>query len=183
MASNESSPEITLEVFRGDTLIKRAALAEPSITIGSGASAMLRVEDPALAELHAVINVEDDGSLTLLDLGSETGIQVDGERVLDAKLSSGLGFTVGDLRILVSIDGDEVAEIAEELSDDVTQETPELDEDDDEDGLGKPLITQDEVDAEEDAFAKITEDVMAFVMRAGTATSTAGVNIKRPKVL
>jgi len=46
------------------------------VTIGRGPAAMLRIDNPALADLHAVINVNDDGSVQILDLGGPTGTSV-----------------------------------------------------------------------------------------------------------
>jgi pSer/pThr/pTyr-binding forkhead associated (FHA) protein len=184
MASNDSSPAIILEVYREGTLIKRAELEEQSITIGSGASAMLRVEDGELSELHAVINVEDDGTLTLLDLGSDLGLVIDGEKVLDAKLDSGDDFAIGDLRFLVTLDDEDEYEDEEEEYDDPTDEAP-LDEVAAITGAAASVdvMTQAEVDAEEERLSNSTEDVMAFIMRSGTAQSNLGINIRRPKVL
>lgn len=101
--ATDSPPLLTFEVFRGTALIKRAELTEPSITIGSGPSALLPVDDPQLAELHAVLNVEDDGTISVLDLGSDTGIVYNGERISQAHLKSGDTFSVGTLsfRLLV----------------------------------------------------------------------------------
>src|SRR5688572_20479013 len=80
MASDSKNP-LVLEVWRGKQLLQRAEFFEPSVTLGSGQSAMLRVDSPAISELHAVVNVEDDGTLLVLDLGGLGGIQVNGEQV------------------------------------------------------------------------------------------------------
>ena len=94
---------VTLEAYRGSSLLNRAASQE-SITIGSGSSAMLQVAGEQVDELHAVANTEEDGSVTLLDLGSDIGISVRGERVDHATLQSGDSFEIGNLSIRCTIE-------------------------------------------------------------------------------
>ncbi len=206
-------PTLTFEVFRGSALIKRVDLAEQSITIGRGESALLPVDDPQLAEIHAVINVEDDGSVTLLDLNSEVGLVFNGERVANATLASGDVFSVGNLRFRLTVHAS--APSAEEWDEEAaTHVAPSMvamqaqeeaaeaaaaaagrgrvpdDPTEDSpaplppaDNRAMPKITQEDVDAEEAAMSEATEDVMSFIMRSGTASSGIGVNKKRKKVL
>ena len=70
--ANASSGKLILsfEVYNGSQHLFRKELSAESVTIGRGPAAMLRVQDDALADLHAVINVNDDGTVQLLDLGS-----------------------------------------------------------------------------------------------------------------
>ena len=51
---------LTFEVYKGDTFLRREEMSAESVTIGRGPAAMLRVDDDALSELHAVVNVNDD---------------------------------------------------------------------------------------------------------------------------
>ena len=95
MASDNNA--LALEVWRGDTLVRTSEFSESSITLGSGQSAMLRVDSPALSELHAVVNVEEDGTVLVLDLVGNGGITVGGRSVPNAQLRSGDAFTIGDL--------------------------------------------------------------------------------------
>ena len=59
---------LTFEVSRGDEFLFKEQVSAESVTIGKGPAAMLRVEDDDLADLQAVINQNDDGSLQVLDL-------------------------------------------------------------------------------------------------------------------
>ena len=79
-------PVLIFEVSQGSTQIHTAEFTEPSITIGSGSSALLQLSHPDLTELHAVINVEADGSIALLDLGSDSGVHFNGARISNADL-------------------------------------------------------------------------------------------------
>ncbi len=201
MAENETDAVLTFEVYRGSSLIKRADFHESSITIGSGVSALLQVEDDQVAELHAVINIEEDGSVSLLDLGSDNGVTVGGEKVANATLHTGDSFQIGELTINVIA---EPANMADEGFDDqdATYVAPSMAalrqivdaeasgnaegvlvdgegdaEDEEDDG---PEITEEE---EEEDTGYVTEDVMQFILRSGTAGTAVGVDKKRPMVL
>ena len=71
---------------------------------------MLRIEDDALAELHAVVNVKEDGTVQILDLGSSEGSKVNGEAVSgNADLASGDTISVGPINIALTIETPEEA--------------------------------------------------------------------------
>ncbi len=212
MANN--TPTLVFEVYRGSALIQRQELTEQSITIGSGAAALLPVEDPQLAELHCIVNVEDDGSLSLIDLGGEAGVVYNGQRIANTGLRSGDVFSVGNLRFRVtsqsaagaahdSFDEESATYVAtaptpaapttaDHTAETATTQAPQpspapaqrratpapapM-------AAAKPVLTNEDVEAEEDAYAEATEDVMSFILRSGTARSDVGVNKKRRKVL
>ncbi|MEQ1564537.1 MAG: AgmX/PglI C-terminal domain-containing protein [Myxococcota bacterium] len=100
MASD--SKNLVLEVWRGSQMVTRGEYSEPSITVGSGESAMLRLDGGGLSDLHAVVNVEDDGSILVLDLGGDGGIAVNGQNVPNASLRSGDQFGIGQFTFRVS---------------------------------------------------------------------------------
>ncbi len=209
MATN--TPTLVFEVYRGSALIQRQELTEQSITIGSGAAALLPVEDPQLAELHCIVNVEDDGSLSLIDLGGEAGVVYNGQRVANTALRSGDVFSVGNLSFRVTAmavgagDQDDFDDegatyvspagtsgppanpapitTADATADTATTQAPQASPAPMAVASNKPILTHEDVAAEEDAYAEATEDVMSFILRSGTATSAIGVNKKRRKVL
>ncbi len=203
MATN--LPTLTFEVYRGSALIKREDLAEQSITIGSGAAALLPIDDPQLAELHCIVNVEDDGSLSLIDLGGEAGVVYNGERIANAALRSGDVFSVGNLRFRVTARSAQAASHDDFEDEQATYvspaqpSAPPATQSTEEQHTAQPTaspapvpapvaaqrphITSEDVEGEDDEYANATEDVMAFIMRSGTATSNVGVNKKRRKVL
>jgi pSer/pThr/pTyr-binding forkhead associated (FHA) protein len=194
MASH-SKNLLLLEVWRGSQLITRAEFSEPSITIGSGQSAMMRVDAAAVSELHAVVNVEDDGSLLVLDLGGEGGILYHGERVPNATLRSGDSFSIGELTVRVSLG--RVSLGAEDRTEHMAR-TERLDRNE----LGRNELAGDpapmHMDARTDATEtgevnyegsllhtkeeKDAEDVVAFVMRPSQTGPSPGEK-KRPPVL
>jgi pSer/pThr/pTyr-binding forkhead associated (FHA) protein len=95
---------LRVKVFRGDELLVEREFTEPSVRIGRSVDANLRVDDASLGELHAVLNVEDDGKVRVLDLGTDAGTKIKGERIANATLSTGDGFELGDLRVEVQFD-------------------------------------------------------------------------------
>jgi pSer/pThr/pTyr-binding forkhead associated (FHA) protein len=185
---------LTFEVYRGGALIKSAEFREESVTIGSGPSALLAIDDASVAELHAVINVEEDGSVQLLDLGSDGGTQLEGEAVSNAPLSSGSTVVLGNISIIVHItddtafDDDEATYVAAVPSDLDAEEGALVDEAayGDAAATGAAMLDEDLPDdiTEEGELGEIeTEDIMTFIMRSGTAQSNLGIDRTRPKVL
>jgi pSer/pThr/pTyr-binding forkhead associated (FHA) protein len=74
-----------------------------SILIGSGPSAVLRLEDPNVSSIHAVIKVTPDGVVTIIDLGSEAGTTVNGNAVTEPqRLAVGDQILVGGAKIIVT---------------------------------------------------------------------------------
>lgn len=82
----------------------RHPLTPPGFTIGRGADADLRVNDPSISRVHARIDVEGYGAerrLTITDLGSTNGVQVDGRAITTAELRQGSRIEIGNTRLLV----------------------------------------------------------------------------------
>jgi TonB family protein len=73
-----------------------------SIIVGSGAQAAVKIQDPSVSNLHLMLKVDKDGGVTAIDLGSESGTQVGGQRLMVPKtLASGDVLTVGASRVEV----------------------------------------------------------------------------------
>ena len=70
------------------------------IKIGRVESMQLRIDDESVTRVHAVIEVAEDG-MTLIDLGSERGTFVDGERISKRAIGVGDRIRVGDTEIVV----------------------------------------------------------------------------------
>ena len=170
---------LTFEVYEGEAFVTRRELSAESVTIGRGAAAMLQVDHADLADLHAVINVNDDGSVVLLDLGSTSGTSVNGETVSNATLRTGDDITIGGIRIKIQIT-DEAAFADEEatqlaaapVAGEASVGSLETTADADTDGGTHEQVEHD-----------LSEDVLAFVMRSGTASGDAGVDRRQPTVL
>lgn len=154
-------PTLRFQIFRGNDLLGETSFTEVSITIGRAANALLRVDDASVGELHAVINVEDDGTVQLLDLGTEAGTLLRGQRVANAELSSGDSFDLGGIRLLVSFEETE-------------RTTPTMDARPG--SAGHTIIAPDDIPGEFD-----DEDLLTRLLREGA--NQAGTNTKAAKVL
>jgi pSer/pThr/pTyr-binding forkhead associated (FHA) protein len=73
-----------------------------SVIVGSGAQAAVKIQDPGVSNLHVMLKVDKDGGVTAIDLGSEAGTQVGGQRLMVPKaLVPGDVLTVGSSRVEV----------------------------------------------------------------------------------
>ncbi|MCL2482546.1 MAG: DUF3662 domain-containing protein [Propionibacteriaceae bacterium] len=82
----------------------RHPLTPPGFTIGRGADADLRVNDPGISRIHAQFVVTGSGtslSVKIIDLKSTNGILVDGRKVQEAELGDGSRIDVGKTQMLV----------------------------------------------------------------------------------
>ena len=98
-----SSPLLTLEVFNGGEFVRREEITAPSVTIGKGAEASLRIDHESLADLHAVLNVGADGSVTLQDLSGLGGMTLDGAPTTGGRVGNGSTLGLGPVRVVVRI--------------------------------------------------------------------------------
>ena len=199
------TPTLTFEVYRDNTFLFREDLSAESITIGKGPAAMLRIEDDALQDLQAVVNVNEDGSIQLLDLVGE-GTRVNGEQVVNANLNDGDSIEIGLVKITLSVANAFADEEATQMVRPPEVEEPEVTDasgaafaedtaEPDAPASGEPSAADrelahehhhadfGEMDAEEEELLLHTEDVMAFVMRSGTAQSDVGEDRGKAPVL
>ena len=84
-----------------------------SKTVGRGRDADVMVDDPSLSRLHGRIAVDQDGQLSVDDLGSTNGTFVNGAEQLSAYLM--LGDTVRFGRVEYLVSGDDEPLPAEEV--------------------------------------------------------------------
>jgi len=177
---------LTFEVSRGDDFLFREQRSAESVSIGKGEAAMLRIEDDGIAELQAVINLNDDGSLQILDLGAG-GTKLNGKEVVSGTLANGDLLEMGEIKILVQFEGGEAVAAPVDDAEDNEPTSPLVNEEDDE--LSDASVhTVGDLDLTDKTEAEIlaediSEDVMAFIMRSGTSQSDVGLEKSKPKVL
>ena len=80
----------------------RHPLHPPGLVIGRGSDADLRINDPGISRRHAMLNVAEDGTLSISDLGSTNGIVVNGQRVREAALAIGSRIEIGSTRMSIT---------------------------------------------------------------------------------
>ena len=82
----------------------RHPLTPPGFTVGRGADADVRINDPGISRTHAQFVVTGSGHslrVKILDLGSTNGILVDGRKVTEAELGEGSRIDIGKTQMLV----------------------------------------------------------------------------------
>jgi hypothetical protein len=174
MAGN--SLVLTFEIFNGGEFVRREELSAESVTIGKGPAAMLRIEDAALQDLHAVLNVNEDGTVQLLDLVGDQSTTVNGASVNNVLLQNGDTLGFGPVRVVVRI-----TDSAAFSDDDVTRvDAPGSMNESDADEATAPPGTPAAIAGEDE---EVAEDVMAFVMRASASANDAASDRSKGRVL
>jgi len=76
-----------------------------SFVLGTSADCQVRIEEPGVASHHAEITLVDGNALLLKDLGSQSGTFVNGEAVVETRLSSGDEIHIGSCRWMLQAPG------------------------------------------------------------------------------
>jgi hypothetical protein len=82
----------------------RHPVVEPGLVLGRGEEADLRINDPGISRRHAEIRIASSPegmTVSVVDLGSTNGTQVDGRRVQQALLRDGSEIVVGSTSVIV----------------------------------------------------------------------------------
>ena len=158
---------LRFDISIGGELLRKEELDAESVTIGRGPAAMLRIDNPALADLHAVINVNDDGSVQILDLGGPTGTSVNGSRVSSTKLESGDRIEVGPVKIQVNVTNASAFEDEEKTVLAVGARSPAT-------GARKTPITEEDDTDQQRATMRSEKSIPAPPTSPGGGAATAG---------
>ena len=77
---SSSKPKISLTfgVFHDEQWLRRETVTQAVTKVGRDTNIQLRLDEPAAARLHAVIEVISPTEIYLIDLGSELGTKVNG---------------------------------------------------------------------------------------------------------
>src|SRR3569623_295188 len=94
---------LTFRIFKGDQLVREERLSLSVIKLGKVPSAHLKLDDETVSRMHAIIEVNGPGDVSIIDLGSTKGTFVNGLKVNKAKLQSGDTIVVGETRIELAI--------------------------------------------------------------------------------
>lgn len=100
---------IGIRIHRGAELVDTQVFERDIIKVGRLASAHLRLEDPKVSRIHAVIEVSDAKEAAIIDMGSAEGTRVNGEKVSRVRLKHGDEIGLGDSRLVVVLDEVEIA--------------------------------------------------------------------------
>src|ERR1043165_9978939 len=94
---------LTFRIHKGDLLIREERLSLSVIKVGKVPSAHLKLDDETVSRMHAIIEVNGPGDVSIIDLGSTKGTFVNGQKVNKAKLQSGDTIVVGETKIELTI--------------------------------------------------------------------------------
>lgn len=98
-----SNRTLRFEIMQGSDVVRTEDLDQDVIKVGKLSSSHLRLDDPNVSRIHAVIERASDGSFSVIDLGSATGTYVNNEKVTKAQVQSGDTLRFGDTTIRVSM--------------------------------------------------------------------------------
>jgi len=120
---------LTFRIFKGDQLVREERLSLSVIKLGKVPSAHLKLDDETVSRMHAIIEVNGPGDVSIIDLGSTKGTFVNGQKVNKAKLQSGDTIVVGETRIELAIGAageemDEPTKVAAPAHQDIIASTP-----------------------------------------------------------
>jgi TonB family protein len=117
MADGTSSSSLTPEVGPGARAAPlRLSVFEPGkpprvvegvgpvIKVGRAPTSTLRLDDPLVEAVHAVIETASDGTLSIMDLGSRSGTFVNRERIQKKTVSADDEIRVGGTRVRLAAD-------------------------------------------------------------------------------
>jgi hypothetical protein len=90
-----------LKVFKGEELIATKDFERDMIKIGRLSTAHLCLDDEKASRIHSVLNVEGDGKLSIVDMGSVEGTYLNGKRVNKGIVEFGDEIRIGATRIVV----------------------------------------------------------------------------------
>src|SRR4051812_49102812 len=103
---------LSFKIYKGDQLIREERLSLSVIKLGKVPSAHLKLDDETVSRMHAIIEVNGPGDVSIIDLGSTKGTFVNGQKVNKAKLQSGDTIVVGETRIELAIGAGEEEDVA-----------------------------------------------------------------------
>src|SRR3979411_62095 len=121
---------LTFRIFKGDQLLREERLSLSVIKLGKVPSAHLKLDDETVSRMHAIIEVNGPGDVSIIDLGSTKGTFVNGQKVNKAKLQTGDTIVVAETRIELAIGargegaGDAPTRVAAPIPADIIASTP-----------------------------------------------------------
>jgi hypothetical protein len=100
---------IGIRIHRGNELLEAQVFDRDLIKIGRLTSAHLRLEDPKVSRIHAVIEFTDGREVSIIDMGSAEGTRVNGEKVSRSRIKHGDEVVLGESRLVIVLDDAEIA--------------------------------------------------------------------------
>lgn len=103
--SQSAKVTTTFQIFKDDVLVRSETTASEIIKIGKAPSNTLRLDDDSVSRMHALIEVTGPREVNIIDVGSNAGTFVNGEKVTTkVTLSDGDEIGIGSFRLVVGIE-------------------------------------------------------------------------------
>ena len=99
---NNVAAALTFEIHEKGKPIRELTFKQFIIKIGRLSSANIRLEEEQVSRMHAVIELTDKG-IHIIDLGSETGTFVLGQRIIRCELHNGDELLIGSTKIIIRL--------------------------------------------------------------------------------
>ncbi|MBW2277759.1 MAG: FHA domain-containing protein, partial [Deltaproteobacteria bacterium] len=99
-----SGQSMKFKVYENGELKGEQTLFDEVVKIGSAPACHLKLEGTGVGRMHAVVEVDRDGSVHVVDLGSTSGTFVNGKRITRAPLTDGDRLTIGQIEIEVALE-------------------------------------------------------------------------------
>ncbi|HCF58805.1 MAG TPA: hypothetical protein DFS52_12550, partial [Myxococcales bacterium] len=104
---------VRLKVFKGEELIATRDFERDMIKIGRLSTAHLCLDDEKASRIHSVLNVEGDGKLSVVDMGSVEGTYLNGKRVNKGVVQFGDEIRIGSTRLVIERVTEQLAQAAQ----------------------------------------------------------------------
>ena len=99
---------LRFDLYVGGQLTGSEELDQEIIKVGKLSSSHLRIDDPAVSRMHAVIEVASPTEAHIIDLGSARGTVVNGERVNKHLLVTGDRVELGQTTLVVWVGAEDI---------------------------------------------------------------------------
>ncbi|MFU8806319.1 MAG: AgmX/PglI C-terminal domain-containing protein, partial [Bradymonadaceae bacterium] len=109
---SQANVMLHFEIVHDGEVVGTEQLDQDVIKVGKLSSSHLRLDDPNVSRIHAVIERGGDGTYTVIDLGSASGTFVNGEKVTKSAIKHGDEVRFGDTTLKVSVLAAQAAPVA-----------------------------------------------------------------------
>lgn len=98
---------LRFEIIEGGEVVETRELDRDVVKIGKLGSSHLKLEDPSVSRIHAVLEEGSDGTYSVIDLGSAEGTWINGEQVTKGQVADGDELRFGDVTVAVHFVADQ----------------------------------------------------------------------------
>ncbi|NLN63552.1 MAG: TonB family protein [Myxococcales bacterium] len=97
-----SAMAVNFKIYQDGVVVRQESIVKDAIKIGRMSSSHLQIDDESVSRMHAVIEVTGMNDAHILDMDSEQGTFLNGERITKSPLNNGDMITLGQVQIEVS---------------------------------------------------------------------------------